>query len=76
MDSRIFGKELTNLMGADIKSKKSYSHIHAEKHKDQSYNIPKPSHPKAHNKSLVLKEDKDTLKPDQNNPQMVPEYFH
>lgn len=57
MDSRIFGKELTNLMGPENRDKKTYSYIHQEKVKDHSLNLAKPHLHKPHNQSLTLKDE-------------------
>lgn len=76
MDSRIFGKELTNLLGNDPQHKKTYSHIHGEKLKDQSLNLIKHNPGSTVNQSLVLKVEKEQgLKLDRDNPQLVPDYF-
>lgn len=76
MDSRIFGKELTNLMGPDHRDKATYSYIHLEKAKDHSLNLDKPHHHKPHNHSLSLKDESSSPPAlDYNNPQLVPEYL-
>lgn len=76
MDTRIFGKELTNLMGPDARDKKTYSYIHQEKHKDHTLNLLKPQPHKHHNQSLVVREEPmSSTALDDNNPQLVPEYL-
>ena len=75
MEARIFGKELTNLVGGDLHLKKTYSQIHGEKVKDHSLHLVKAV---SHNQSQAPKETKQepwTPQNDQKDPQVVPEYF-
>lgn len=76
MDSRIFGKELTNLLGPDNRDKKSYSYIHQERLKDHSLNLTKPHPHKNHNQTLTLNDEHSSPPElDYSNPQLVPEYL-
>lgn len=73
MDLRIFGKELTNLIEAEPKNKKSYSYIHADKLREHQNQLLKPNIHNKVNRSLDVKDEKvNVLAPLANNPQMVP----
>ena len=79
MDHRAFGKEITNLMEADLhRYKRNYSFLNAERPRDQSLHISKGSiSTRMCNKSYQSKEEKKTpeIKVDLKDPQMVPDYF-
>ena len=73
MDLRMFGKELTNIIEADPRNRKSYSYIHAEKIKEQQQPLIKAVQHSKQNRSLDNKNDKPSLVTlPTNDPQMVP----
>lgn len=63
MDGRIFGKELTNIVEAESRNRKSYSYIHGDKLKEHNNNVYKAQLQTRNNRSFTLKEDKETNSP-------------
>jgi len=75
MDSRAFGKDVTNLDPQDQHRKqRNYSLLHADRLRDLSLN-PKPNILNSRNNRSHVEVKPNEIKLEINDPQMVPEYF-
>lgn len=72
MELRIFGKELTNLHEQELRPKRNYSFMHQEKLQAQQK---APLTNRNNNRSLSDHQQKQEVKLEVTDPQMVPEYF-
>jgi hypothetical protein len=76
MDHRIFGKELTNLVEADInRNKRNYSFLHGERLRDHSLNLKQGNATNRLNNRTQVETKLPEAKLELTDLQMVPEYF-